>query len=40
MFKIAGDKPSKGGKASDNCLALTYSAEDGLATALIQTKSP
>ena len=40
MLKIQGDKPKDSTKSSDNCLGLSYSPKSGLATALIQTKSP
>ena len=40
MRKIAGDKPTGGSRASDNCIGLSFNAEDGLTTALIQTMSP
>lgn len=40
LMKVAGDKPLRGSKSSDNCLALTYDLSNGQATALIQTKSP
>lgn len=35
MRKIAGNAPTSGVRSSDNCVALTFSAQDGLATALI-----